>query len=173
MRNGGAAPKPPLGAQGAPRPPQVWVWVVLLFLTACGQPGVELVQKGTVPDNPTVTVGTAYKTYGFKEVTWEQYVDQYGATIVMATGEFRMDAPVVLECPKQREGGMVRAGRMFLEVRFVVDLAAKTFVFKNAQYMAYSPKGWNMAYPAGLTAFEAVLSGQPCLDCGVLYAPGP
>ncbi len=144
-----------------------------LLLSACGQPGVELVQQGTVPMNPTVTVGEAYKTYGFKEVTWEQYVDQYGATIVMATGEYTMNSPEVLDCPKRRGGGMVRAGRMFLEVRFVVDLKAKNFVFKSAQYMAYSPKGWNMAYPAGLTAFEAVLAGQSSLDCGVLYAPGP
>ena len=141
-----------------------------LLLAACGQPGVELVQNGTVPMNPTAPVGLAIKSYaGFKEVTWEQYVDAQGVTRVLATGEYRMDLPEVQACPARGEGGEVKAARMFLRMVFTVDLPEKTFVFSGAQFLVYSPQGWSSSYPAGLTAFEAILEGSSGITCGVAY----
>jgi len=148
-------------------------WAMLslcLLLSACGQPGVELVQNGTVPMNPTAPVGLAIKSYaGFKEVTWEQYVDAQGVTRVLATGEYRMDLPEIQACPKRGEGGEVRAARMFLRMIFTVDLPEKTFVFSDAQFLVYSRQGWSASYPAGLSIFEAVLAGESGITCGVAY----
>jgi len=148
--------------------------LLFLLLTSCSDPGVSLVQNGTVPENPTAPVGLAIRSFpGFKEVTWERFVDQAGVTRVLATGEFRMDLPEIASCPATGQGGMVRAGRLFLRMEFTVDLAARRFVFSDSQYMAYSPQGWPMSYPGGVSAFQAILDGRPGLDCGVVYAPGP
>jgi len=145
-----------------------------LLLSACGQPGVELVQNGTVPQNPTASVGLALKSYpGFKDITWEQYTDAQGVTCVLATGEFRMDLPEIRSCPKRSQNGLVLASRAFLRMKFVTDVKAKTFAFEDAQYLVYSPKGFSNAYPGGLSAFEAILQGTSGLNCGLLYAPGP
>lgn len=150
----------------------VLLLLVFLLLAACGQPGVEIVQNGTVPENPTAPVGWAIKSYpGFKSVVWEQYTDAQGVTQVLATGQFRMDLPEVQDCPKRREDGQVRAARLFLRMRFEVDLRAKTFAFVGSQYLGYSPKGWSASNDGGLTAFEAVLNGNSGITCGVLYTP--
>jgi len=148
------------------------VLAVCLCLAACGQPGVEIVQKGTVPENPAAPVGAAIMSYaGFKSVTWEQYVDARGVTMVLATGEYRPDLPAITDCPAKAGDRMTRAARVFLRMSFVVDLTAKTFAFAGAEYLVYSPKGYSMSYPGGLSAFEAILQGTSGLDCGVLYAP--
>lgn len=143
-----------------------------LFLAACGEPGVEIVQNGTVPENPAAPVGWAIKSYaGFKSVTWEQYIDAQGVTQVLATGEFRMDLPEITACPMNRLDGKVRAARLFLRMRFEVNLKAKTFAFVGSEYLAYSPKGWSSSSDGGLTAFESVLNGGSGINCGVLYTP--
>jgi hypothetical protein len=147
---------------------------LILLLSACGQSGVEIVQNGTVPENPTAPVGLAIKSYpGFKEVTWEQFTDAQGVTRVLATGQYRMDLAEIKACPRAGQGGFVLAGRAFLRMTFTVDEQAKTFAFTGAEFLVYSPKGWSMSYPAGLSAFEAILQGTSGLSCGVLYAPGP
>ncbi|MBI4804647.1 MAG: hypothetical protein HY795_05375 [Desulfovibrio sp.] len=152
----------------------VAVLALVLALSACGQSGVELVQNGTVPENPTAPVGLAIKSYaGFKEVTWEQFTDAQGVTRVLATGQYRMDLPEIQACPRAGQGGFVLAARAFLRMTFTVDEQAKTFAFTGAEFLVYSPKGWSMSYPAGLSAFEAILQGTSGLSCGVLYAPGP
>lgn len=142
-----------------------------LLLAACGDPGVELVQKGVTPLNAEVPVGLAMRVSPvFKEVTWEQYVDAQGVTRVLATGEYRMTLPEVRQCPPA-EGAMVRAARAFLRVKFTVDLKAETFAFTGAEFLVYSAQGWSAGSPGGVTAFEAVLEGDSGLDCGVLYVP--
>lgn len=160
-----------LGPAGFGRSPISFVVLALcLLLSACGQPGVELVQNGTVPMNPTAPVGLAIKSYpGFKDVTWEQYVDAQGVTRVLATGEYRMDLPEIASCPKRGEAGEVRAARMFLRMIFTVDLSDKSFAFSDAQFLVYSRQGWSSSYPAGLTAFEAILAGESGITCGVAY----
>jgi len=50
-----------------------------------------------------------------------------------------------------------------------VDLSDKSFAFSDAQFLVYSPKGWSSSYSAGLTAFEAILSGESGVTCGVAY----
>ncbi|MFZ5427799.1 MAG: hypothetical protein ACOZEN_12560 [Thermodesulfobacteriota bacterium] len=143
-----------------------------LCLSACGQPGVEIVKQGTVPENPSAPVGAAIMSYaGFRSVTWEQYVDARGVTMVLATGEYRPDLAAITDCPAKAGSRMTRASRVFLRMTFEVDLKAKTFAFTGAQYLVYSPKGYSMGYPGGLSAFEAILQGTSGLDCGVLYAP--
>lgn len=148
------------------------VLAVCLFLAACGQPGVEIVKNGTVPENPAASVGAAIMSYaGFKSVTWEQYVDARGVTMVLATGEYRPDLKAITDCPARAGDRLARAARVFLRMSFEVDLKAKTFAFTGSQYLVYSPKGYSMSYPGGLSAFEAILQGTSGLDCGVLYAP--
>jgi len=143
-----------------------------LMLCACGKPGVDLVKNGTVPENPAATVGQALSSYeGFSSVTWEQYTDAQGVTRVLATGQYREQLPAIILCPPRDAGGMVRAGSVLLRMEFEVDLKAKTFVFTGATFLVYSPKGFSMEYPAGLSAFDAVLQGMSGLNCGVLYAP--
>jgi hypothetical protein len=143
-----------------------------LALAACGQPGVELVQRGSVVQNPTVPVGLAIgKNGSFREVVWEQYVDQHGVMRVLATGQYHMDLPEIAKCPAS-QGGMVKAKRLFLRMVFTVDRAMGTFSFDGSEFLAYSKKGWSHQSPGGVTAFEAVLNGDSGVDCDVLYAPG-
>lgn len=145
-----------------------------LVLCACGQPAVEIVKNGVAPENPSAPLGQAIGSCpAFKSVEWEQYLDSQGVTRVLATAEYKMDLPEVTACPPTAEGGLIRATRAFLRMRFVVDVKARSFSFTGAEFLVYSPQGFSLGYPAGLTVFETVLRGGSGLSCGMLYAPAP
>lgn len=141
---------------------------------SCGDSPVAMVKAGTLPENPTVAIGMAFSSYpAFKSLLWDSYTGQGGQAMVKITAEYRLDVPEATVCPPTRQPDMVKAGRLFLEVRFAVDTKSKTIAYLDSRFLAYSPSGWSMPYPAGISAVQAVISGQPSIDCSVLYAPGP
>ncbi|GAB6035676.1 hypothetical protein JCM15519_02350 [Fundidesulfovibrio butyratiphilus] len=145
-----------------------------LLVRSCTNSPVAVVKAGFLPENPTVTVGLAFSAYpAFKSQLWDSYTGQDGQALVKVTAEYRLDVPEATVCPPTRDPDQVRAGRLFLEVRFAVNMQSKAIAYLDSRFLAYSPSGWPRAYPAGLSVVQAVLAGQPSFDCSVLYAPGP